>query len=278
MSVGRSQNTNASLVVTVFSALASAVAPASGSVSSRLRMDDPVSAARRAEAAASPTSPARKIQRVDVALRDHRQLEVRKDTGQLTSFAKAMHGHPLLAAQAEDRCIDRLACQTPLQLLLPGRLRTGELPHTQNPPTPGVRLQNLRPDLLWPLRARKRVLIGEVLMQHIEHGLALQWIGIRRDDGREMHLGTADDRAGRCDRQGPAIGGILMLPSISSRPLRRWQLLRAASAPETDKFPSPWTRPPARHLKRRRFPSSGDGGRIKAAGETRHGSWQGFAG
>lgn len=79
MSVGRSQNTNASLVVTVFSTLASAVAPASGSVSSRLRMDDPVSAARRAEAAASPTSPARKIQRVDVALRDHRQLEVCKD-------------------------------------------------------------------------------------------------------------------------------------------------------------------------------------------------------
>ena len=69
--------------------------------------------------------------------------------------------------------------QIVLELRLPGRRGTGELPHVQLPA---------------PIGQRKAVLLHHVVLEHIEHAAALHGIRIGREDGRKVHFRGCDAR------------------------------------------------------------------------------------
>ena len=100
-----------------------------------------------------------------------------------------VHRRPGLAGDSGDDGEHRLLGQLCLQLLLPRRRRARQLPDVQQPlpvdpvHDPAPRLQGAGRAAI---SAHRVVLVGEELLEHVEHALRRHRIGVGRDDGREV--------------------------------------------------------------------------------------------
>ena len=145
------------------------------------------------------------VDRVEVLLRHHRQVDVRQQARHRLALAEVMHRSPGLSSDPGDHGHHRRGRLVLPQLPLPGLRRPGQLPDVQLPLAQDPvhhaprRLQGAA------LAAIAGVLVGEELLQDLEHAAARGRVGVGCDDGGEVQ-GVAPHAGGRAARQTAQVG------------------------------------------------------------------------
>ena len=103
-----------------------------------------------------------------------------------------VHRRPVLAADPGKHGEHRLGGQVLLQLSFPGIRRPRELPDMQLPLARRAEHHLVVTAQAWAYRPCRSVLLIEIIVEHAEHGLGFERVGVRRDDRGKLQHRVAD--------------------------------------------------------------------------------------